>query len=92
MDSVLLFELSGGLDALPSGSDLNEYPGLVNSNGFVECQELLGLFLGAFFIKRESSIDFGRDTARDDLEDLLAKLDELSRSGVKIPRSRGCVK
>lgn len=43
VDAVLLLELAGSLDTLPSGSDLDEDAVLGDSDGLVESDELVGL-------------------------------------------------
>ena len=43
MYAILLLKFTGGLDAFPCRSDFDENTFLVNDNGFVESNELLGL-------------------------------------------------
>ena len=77
MDAVVTLELARSLDTLPSRSDLDEDALLLDADGLVERDELLGLGLGCRLVVREARIDLGGDTAGDDLQDLLAKLNEL---------------
>ena len=78
VDAVIALELARSLDTLPGGRDLDEDALLLDADGVVERDELLGLGLGRFLVVREARVDLGRDTARDDLQDLLTELDELS--------------
>ena len=50
---------------------------LLDANGLVEGNELLRLRLGRLLVVGETGVDLSRDTAGDDLQDLLAELDEL---------------
>lgn len=77
MDVVLLLEFTGGLDTLPCRSDLDEDTLLLDADGFVEGNELLGLGLGALLVEGKTGIDLGGDTTRDESENFLAELDEL---------------
>ena len=80
MDLVFLLELPRGLDTLPCAGDLDEDALLLDADGVVQSDELLRLLLGRLLIVGQAGVDFRRDTARDNLQDLLAKLDELWRS------------
>ncbi len=73
---ALLLELGGGLDTLPSRGDLDEDTVLLDADRLVEVNELVGLLDGSGLVERVLGVDLGRDTAGDDLEDLLAELDE----------------
>ena len=77
MDAVVTLELARSLDTLPSRSDLDEDALLLDADGLVERDELLGLGLGALLVKGQAGVDLGGHTARDDRENLLAELDEL---------------
>ena len=77
MDAVVTLELARSLDTLPSRSDLDEDALLLDADGLVERDELLGLGLGRRLVVREARIDLSRDPAGDDLQNLLAELDEL---------------
>lgn len=77
MNVVVPLEFPGGLDTLPSRSDLDEDTVLVNTEGLVEGEELLGLGLGGLLVEGKAGIDLSGDTARNDFENLLAELDEL---------------
>jgi hypothetical protein len=73
---ALLLELGGGLDTLPGRGDLDEDTVLLDADRLVEVNELVRLLDGSGLVERVLGVDLGRDTARDDLEDLLAELDE----------------
>ena len=89
VDAVIALELAGSLDTLPGGRNLDEDALLLDADGVVERDELLGLGLGRLLVVREARIDLGRDTAGDDLEDLLAEFDELHRPRqVRQPHAR----
>ena len=77
VDAVVTLELARSLDTLPSRSDLDEDALLLDADGLVERDELLGLGLGRRLVVREARIDLGGDTAGNDLQDLLVKLNEL---------------
>lgn len=57
VDVVLLLELTGGLDTLPCRSDLDEDTLLLDTNGVVESNELLGLGLGALLVEGKTGVD-----------------------------------
>ena len=86
MDLVLSLELAGGLDTLPCGRDLDKNAVLVDTDGLVESNELPGLGLGGLLVEGETGIDLSGDTAGDDLQDLLAELDELEDVNERLPR------
>ena len=77
VDAVVTLELARSLDTLPGGRDLDEDALLLDTNGLVEGNELLRLRLGRLLVVGETGVDLSRDTAGDDLQDLLAELDEL---------------
>ena len=77
MDAVVALELAGGLDTLPGGGNLNKNTVLLDADGLVEGNELLGLGLGALLVEGQAGVDLGRDTAGDDSKNLLAEFDEL---------------
>jgi hypothetical protein len=52
----------------------------------VSCVHWTCLVDVGLLVKGEASVDLGRDTARDDLEDLLAELDKLARFGGQLSR------
>lgn len=80
MDAVVALKFAGSLDTLPGRSNLDEDALLLDADGVVQSDELLRLLLGRLLIVGQAGVDFRRDTARDNLQDLLAKLDELWRS------------
>ena len=77
MNAVIALQLAGGLDTLPGGGDLDEDTVLLDTDGLVESNELLGLRLGRLLVEGQTGVDLCRDTTWDDLENLLAELDEL---------------
>ena len=82
MNVVIPLQLSSGLDSLPSGSDLDQDTVPVDSLGLVQGDDLLGLGDGSLLVVRQSGVDLGRNSTRNDLEDLLAEFDEQSVHGV----------
>ena len=80
MDAVVALKFAGSLDTLPGRRNLDEDALLLDADGVVQSDELLRLLLGRLLIVGQAGVDFRRDTARDNLQDLLAKLDELWRS------------
>lgn len=78
MDAFTL-EFTRSLDTFPSRSDLDQDAVLLDTDGVVEGDELLGLGLGTLLVKGETGVDLGRDTSRDDGEDGLAEFDELQK-------------
>lgn len=81
VDAVLLLELPSSLDTVPGRGNLDKDALLLDALLLVELDEVLGLGLGGLLVKREGSVDLGRDTARDDLEDLDTELDEEAVAG-----------
>ena len=77
MDAVVALELARSLDALPGRSNLDEDALLLDADGLVEGDQLLGLGLGRLLVEGQTGVDLSRDTAGDDLQDLLSELDEL---------------
>ena len=71
----------GSLNTLPRRRNLDEDTLLGDANRLVKGNELLGLGLGGLLVEGETGIDLSRDTTRDDLENLLAELDELKDWG-----------
>ena len=86
VNAVVALELASSLDTLPSRSDLDEDTLLLDASGLVESDELLGLGLGGLLVEGETGIDLSGDTAGDDLQDLLAELDELEDVNERLPR------
>lgn len=82
MNVVIPLQLPGGLNSFPSGSDLDQHSVPVNSLSFVQGDDLLGLGDSGLLVIRQGSVDLGGNSTRDDLEDLLSKLDEQSVHGV----------
>ena len=80
MNVIITLEFASGLDTLPCTCDLDEDALLLDADGLVERDELLGLGLGRRLVVREARIDLSRDTAGDNLENLLAELDELQNA------------
>ena len=81
MDALLL-EVTGSLDTLPGGADLDQDTVTGDTGLLVETDDLAGLGLGSLLVEGEAGVDLGGDTARDNLEDLLTEFDEKSVHGV----------
>lgn len=81
VDVVLRLELAGGLDTLPGGGDLDEDALALDTERLVEGDEVLSLLDGGFLVERETGVNLGRDTARDNLEDLATEGDEETVGG-----------
>jgi len=81
VDSVLGLELTGGLDTLPGGGDLDEDTLLVDSDGLVEIDDVESLVDGGLLVEGETGINFGGDLSRDNGENFLSELDEESVKG-----------
>ena len=79
MDTLVALKLARSLDTLPSRGDLDEHTLLLDANGLVESDELLGLGLGSLLVEGKAGINLSRDTSGDDLEDLLSELNELKK-------------
>jgi hypothetical protein len=71
----LLFENLSGLDSLPSGGNLDEDAGLVDTDLLVKLDNLAGLGKGGLGIERETGINLGRDVSGNNLGDLNTKVD-----------------
>lgn len=78
MNAIVAFELASSLDTFPSRGNLDEDAVFLDSNGLVERNEVSGLGLCAFLIKGETSVDFSRNTARDNRKDFPPEFYELS--------------
>lgn len=76
VDAVLGLQDVGGLDALPGGGDLDEDALLGDADLLVEVDDVQGLVDGGLGVEGEAGVDLGGDLAGDDLQDLLAELDE----------------
>jgi hypothetical protein len=81
---TLLLEFACSLDTLPGGRDLDQDAILGNTKRIVKCNEGLGFGFGALLVEGEACIDLSRHTARHNLQDFLAKLDELCYKRVDI--------
>ena len=66
----------GSLDALPGGGDLDEDALLGDADLLVELDDVQGLVDRGLGVEGEAGVDLGGDLAGDDLQDLLAELDE----------------
>ena len=82
VDVVVTLELAGSLDTLPSGGNLDQDALPLDANRLVKCDKVLGLGNSSLLVERKTGVNLGRDTARDDLEDLRAELDEETVSSV----------
>jgi hypothetical protein len=81
VNTVLGLELTGGLDALPGGGDLDENTLLVNSDGLVEINDVKSLVNRGLLVEGETGINFGGDLSWNDGENFLSELDEESVKG-----------
>ena len=77
VDSVIALELARGLNTLPGRCDLDKYALFLDSNRLVKSDYFFSLGLGCLLVKRETSVDFGGDTAGNDGKDLFTKFNEL---------------
>lgn len=77
MNTIIALELASSLDTFPGRRDLDKHALFLDSNGFVECNEVLGLGLGALLVKGETSVNFGRDTAGNDRKDFFPEFYKL---------------
>jgi len=73
---MVTLKLASSLDTIPSRSNLDEDTLLLDAQALVELNKVDRLRLGRLLVKREGCVDLGRDTAWDDVEDLLAELNE----------------
>jgi hypothetical protein len=73
---VLRLQDVGGLDTLPGGGDLDKDTVLGDALLLVELDDVKGLVDGSLGVEGPTSIDLSGDLAGDDLEDLLAELNE----------------
>lgn len=76
VDAVVALQDLGGLDTLPGRGDLDENAVLGDALSLVELDDVQGLVDRGLGVKGEAGVDLGRDLAGDDLEDLLAELDQ----------------
>ena len=77
VDAIITLELAGSLDALPRRGDLDEDALLLDADRLVERDKFLRLLFRGLLVEGETCVNLGGDTARDDLQDLLAELDQL---------------
>ncbi len=61
------------MDSLPSGSNFDQDAIFGNADFFVEFDDVACLVDGGFGVEGETSIDFGRDVARDNFCDFGTK-------------------
>jgi hypothetical protein len=73
---VLRLQDVGGLDTLPGGGDLDKNTVLGDALLLVELDDVKGLVDGSLGVEGEPGINLSGDLAGDDLEDLLAELNE----------------
>lgn len=91
VNAVVTLELARSLNALPGGGDLDQYTLALDADRLVEGDELFGLLLRALLVEGQAGVDLGRDTAGNDLEDLLAELDELEGWGIRVLARRATI-
>ena len=77
MNALVALELASSLNTFPSRRDLDKHTLFLDSNGFVERNEVPGFGLGAFFVKGETSVNFSRDTAGNNRKDFFPEFYEL---------------
>jgi hypothetical protein len=78
VNAIVALELASGLDTLPGRGDLDKDAFFLDSNGFIERNEVSGLGLCALLIEGETSVDFGRNTARNNRKNFFPEFYELS--------------
>jgi hypothetical protein len=76
VDAVLVLQLARSLDTLPGGGKLDQHARLVDADALVQVDDVQGLVNGSLLVERQRGIDLGGNLAGDDLEDLLAELDQ----------------
>ena len=59
VDPVVTLELTGSLDTLPGGSDLDENAFLGDTDRLVEFDQVLGLYRGTFHVENVSEREIG---------------------------------
>lgn len=79
MDTIVSFEFTSCLDALPGRRNLDKDTLLLDAYGFIQGNQFSGFSLSGFLVKGEARIDLSRDTARDNREDFFAKFYQLKR-------------
>ena len=79
MNALIALEFASGLDALPSRSNLDQDTLLTDPDRIIESNQLLSLGLGALLVERQTGINLGGDTTRNNGEDRLAELNKLGR-------------
>jgi hypothetical protein len=78
VNAIVALELASSLDTFPGRGDLDKDAFFLDSNGFVERNEVSGLGLCGLLIKGETSVDFGRNTARNNRKNFPPEFYELS--------------
>lgn len=76
MDVFSSLKVFGCLDTLPSRSNLDQDPLLVNTGVAIKLDDLLCFGNRRILVKGESSVHLGRNTTWNDLEDLDTKVNE----------------
>ena len=76
VDAVLALQGVGGLDALPGAGDLDEDALLADPDRLVQVDDVQRLVDAGLRVEAEARVDLGAHLARDDLQDLLAELDQ----------------
>ncbi len=85
VDAVLFLQDAHGLDTLPGGGDLDQDTIFGDADGLVELDDVESLVHGSLGVEGKASVDLGGNPAWDDLEDLLAELNEKAvESGINL--------
>lgn len=74
MNSKLRFQHLSGLDPLPGRSDFNQDTLLGNPSVFIQFNNSLSAFDGSFLVKRQARIHLGRNSARNQFQNLGSKI------------------
>jgi hypothetical protein len=77
VNAFVTLELARGLNTLPARCDLDKHTFFLDSNRLIKGDDFFSLGLGCLLVKGETSVNFGRHTARNDGEDPFTKFDEL---------------
>jgi len=78
MNTILLLQLLGSVNSLPSRRNLDQNPLLVNSQFLVQVDNVQGFFDSGFCVETEACIDFSAYSTWHNFEDLFAEFNEQS--------------
>lgn len=82
VDVLVFLQVSSGLDTFPGRSDLDQDSFSLDTDGFVQGDQLLGLVDGSLGVVRQRGVNFGGNSTGDDLEDFTTEFDEESVGSV----------